>query len=82
MIASCGGLDTVSIIGTTPAFSPQYVAAKRVLASGAIGDVTTITAHGHPGSSLLVDGTHTVRFWARPSSTTRRWPGLWADRRR
>jgi predicted dehydrogenase len=60
MIAACEGAGTTLIIGHQRRFSAQYVAAKRALDSGAIGDVVTITAHGHPGSSLLVDGTHTI----------------------
>lgn len=60
MIAACIAAGTILIIGHQRRFSPQYIAAKRALASGAIGAVATITAHGHPGSSLLVDGTHTI----------------------
>jgi UDP-N-acetyl-2-amino-2-deoxyglucuronate dehydrogenase len=60
MIAACAAAGTVLIIGHQRRFSPQYVAAKRALDAGAIGEIRTVTAHGHPGSSLLVDGTHTV----------------------
>jgi len=60
MIATCNDAGTLLIIGHQRRFSPQYVAAKRVLDSGAIGEVMTVAAHGHPGSSLLVDGTHTI----------------------
>jgi predicted dehydrogenase len=60
MIAACEGAGTTLIIGHQRRFGAQYVAAKRALDSGAIGNVVTITAHGHPGSSLLVDGTHTI----------------------
>ena len=60
MIAACDAAGALLIIGHQRRFSPQYIAARRALAAGAIGDVLTITAHGHPGSSLLVDGTHTI----------------------
>ena len=60
MIAACAAAGTLLVIGHQRRFSPQYIAAKRTLDSGAIGEVTTILAHGHPGSSLLVDGTHTI----------------------
>ena len=60
MIAACSAAGILLIIGHQRRFSPQYIAAKRALDAGAIGEVTTILAHGHPGSSLLVDGTHTI----------------------
>lgn len=60
MIAACAAAETMLIIGHQRRFGPQYVATKRALDAGAIGEVHTVAAHGHPGSSLLVDGTHTI----------------------
>jgi predicted dehydrogenase len=60
MIAACRAAGTLLIIGHQRRFAPQYVAAQRALAAGSIGAITWVEAFGHPGSSLLVDSTHTV----------------------
>ncbi|MCL4544384.1 MAG: Gfo/Idh/MocA family oxidoreductase [Chloroflexi bacterium] len=60
MIAACAASNTLLVIGHQRRFGAQYVATKRALEGGRIGDVTSIEAIGHPGSSLLVDGTHTI----------------------
>lgn len=60
MIDACRRSGTLLIIGHQRRFCPQYEAAYQALKSGAIGDLQVIETHGHPGCSLLVDGTHTV----------------------
>lgn len=60
MIEACSRADTRLIVGHQRRFSPQYVAARKALQSGAIGVLESIETHGHPSCSLLVDGTHTV----------------------
>ncbi len=60
MIDACNSSNTMLIIGHQRRFAPQYVSAYDLLRSGAIGELWSIEAHGHPYTSLLVDGTHTV----------------------
>ena len=60
MIDACKRSGTLLIIGHQRRFSPQYISAYNALKSGEIGELLTIETHGHPGCSLLVDGTHTV----------------------
>lgn len=60
MIAACRETSTLLLIGHQRRFGRQYVAARQAVAGGRIGQVTTVEAFGHPGSSLLVDSTHTV----------------------
>ncbi len=67
MIAACEENGVLLIIGHQRRYNTQYAVAKERLDAGAIGDLTQIIARGHPGSSLMVDGTHTVdliRFYA------------------
>jgi predicted dehydrogenase len=60
MIDACKKADTILIVGHQRRFAPQYVAAYKALKDGVIGKLLSIEAHGHPYTSLLVDGTHTV----------------------
>jgi predicted dehydrogenase len=60
MIDACKRSGTLLIIGHQRRFCPQYIAAYNALKAGEIGELVTIETHGHPGCSLLVDGTHTV----------------------
>ena len=60
MISACNEVGAVLIIGHQRRFSPQYVAAYDALKNGAIGDLQSLEGHGHPGSSLIIDGTHTI----------------------
>lgn len=60
MINACNKAGTVLIIGHQRRYNPQYVAAYQSLKQGDIGELRFIETHGHPGSSLPVDGTHTV----------------------
>lgn len=60
MMDACRRSETLLIVGHQRRFSPQYVAAHRAIEAGAIGELESIETHGHPGCSLLVDGTHTV----------------------
>jgi predicted dehydrogenase len=60
MIATCRAAGTLLLIGHQRRFGRQYAAAREVVASGRVGEVTIVEAFGHPGSSLLVDSTHTV----------------------
>lgn len=60
MLAACQANGTFLIIAHQRRFDPQYLVARDLIAAGAIGEIISIEAHGHPGSSLLVDGTHTV----------------------
>lgn len=60
MIAACRDAGTLLVIGHQRRFAPQYMAAQAAIAAGAIGEVVWVEAFGHPGSSLLVDSTHTV----------------------
>ena len=67
MIAACEEHAVLLLIGHQRRYNSQYAVAKERLDSGAVGDLTQIIARGHPGSSLMVDGTHTVdliRFYA------------------
>lgn len=60
MIDACREAGTLLVVGHQRRFAPQYVVAQRVIASGVLGPIRLIEAYGHPGSSLLVDSTHTV----------------------
>lgn len=60
MIAACRAAGTLLVVGHQRRFAPQYIVARQALAAGKIGDVVFVEAFGHPGSSLLVDSTHTV----------------------
>ena len=67
MIAACEENGVFLVIGHQRRYNSQYAVAKERLDAGAIGDLMQIIAKGHPGSSLMVDGTHTVdlvRFYA------------------
>jgi len=70
MIDACKSSGTLLVIGHQRRFCPQYIAAYNAIKSGEIGDLVSIETHGHPGCSLLVDGTHTVdliRWFAQES---------------
>ena len=60
MIDACRRSGTLLIIGHQRRFGPQYIAARQAMKAGVIGELQSIETHGHPGCSLLVDGTHTV----------------------
>ena len=60
MMAACEKGGTLLIIGHQRRFAPQYVAAYTALRAGKIGELKVVEGHGHPGTSLTVDGTHTV----------------------
>lgn len=60
MIDACEKVGAMLIIGHQRRFSPQYVVAYEALKAGKIGKLRALEGHGHPGSSLLVDGTHTI----------------------
>ena len=60
MIAACREAGTLLVIGHQRRFAPQYIAARRVIEQGTLGPIRLIEAYGHPGSSMLVDSTHTV----------------------
>lgn len=60
MIDACKNSGTLLIIGHQRRFSPQYISAYNALKAGEIGELISIETHGHPGCSLLVDGTHTI----------------------
>jgi predicted dehydrogenase len=60
MIAACRAASTLLVVGHQRRYDRQYAAARDVVASGALGEVVFVEAFGHPGSSLLVDSTHTV----------------------
>jgi predicted dehydrogenase len=60
MIDACKAVGAVLVIGHQRRLSPQYVSAYQALKKGRIGELQSMEAHGHPGTSLLVDGTHTV----------------------
>ena len=60
MIDACRLSGTLLVVGHQRRFAAQYVAAYGALESGAIGELQSIETHGHPGCSLMVDGTHTV----------------------
>jgi len=60
MIDACKQVGAMLVIGHQRRLSPQYVSAYQALKNGMIGELQSMEAHGHPGTSLLVDGTHTV----------------------
>lgn len=60
MLAACERHGVVLVVGHQRRYMPQYAQAKALLRGGAIGALAHIQAMGHAGSSLLVDGTHTV----------------------
>ena len=60
MMDACERSNTLLIIGHQRRFAPQYIAAYEALKAGEIGQLQSIETHGHPGCSLLVDGTHTI----------------------
>lgn len=60
MMDACGRSGTLLIIGHQRRFSPQYIAAYKALKAGEIGELQSVETHGHPGCSLMVDGTHTI----------------------
>lgn len=67
MLAACEENGVVLIIGHQRRYMPQYARAKELLLDGAIGRLEQIWASGHPFTSLMVDGTHTVdlmRYYA------------------
>ncbi len=60
MIEACEKAGALLIIGHQRRFSPQYVSAYNALRAGEIGELKFVEGHGHPHTSLTVDGTHTV----------------------
>ena len=60
MIDACQEAGTVLIVGHQRRYRAQYVAAYDALREGAIGELVSLESHGHPRSSLMVDGTHTI----------------------
>ena len=60
MLEACAHNGVVLVVGHQRRYMPQYARAKELLQYGAIGALEHIQAMGHPGSSLMVDGTHTV----------------------
>jgi len=60
MIDACKQVGAILVIGHQRRFNAQYVVAYEALKNGAIGELQMLEGHGHPGSSLLVDGTHTI----------------------
>ena len=67
MLSACEENGVVLVIGHQRRYMAQYARAKELLDEGAIGELQQIWASGHPFSSLMVDGTHTVdliRFYA------------------
>ncbi|MBC8229359.1 Gfo/Idh/MocA family oxidoreductase [bacterium] len=68
MIEACDKSNTKLVIGHQRRFEAQYVKAKELIETGAIGDL--ISVHGCCGGDLLSDGTHNVdllRFYANDS---------------
>ncbi len=67
MIEACARYGVTLVVGHQRRYMAQYAQARELLRGGAIGRLEHIQAAGHPGSSLMVDGTHTVdlvRFYA------------------
>ncbi|MBM3215980.1 Gfo/Idh/MocA family oxidoreductase [Candidatus Poribacteria bacterium] len=67
MLHACAAHGTRLFVGHQRRFNSQYARAYELLQEGAVGELESIEAAGHPGGSLLVDGTHTVdliRFFA------------------
>ncbi|NLV74788.1 MAG: Gfo/Idh/MocA family oxidoreductase [Chloroflexi bacterium] len=60
MIRTCQDAGVVLVVGHQRRYNAQYQAAYRALKQGDIGKLTFIETHGHPFSSLPVDGTHTI----------------------
>ena len=60
MLEACAHNGVMLVVGHQRRYLPQYARAKVLLQDGAIGSLEHIQAMCHPGSSLLVDGTHTV----------------------
>ncbi len=68
MIEACDKHGTKLAIGHQRRFEAQYVKAKELIESGAIGELFSV--HGCCGGDLLSDGTHNVdllRFYANDS---------------
>ncbi len=67
MLEACARHGVVLLVGHQRRYLPQYARARELLRGGAIGTLEHIVAMGHPGSALMVDGTHAmdlVRFYA------------------
>jgi len=60
MIAACQESGTMLVVGHQRRYNAQYLAAYHAIQEGAIGELLSLESHGHPRSSLLVDGTHTI----------------------
>lgn len=60
MMDACRRSGTLLIVGHQRRFGPQYASAYQALEAGEIGELQSVETHGHPGCSLMVDGTHTV----------------------
>lgn len=60
MLEACQKSGVRLFVGHQRRYVAQYALARELLLSGAVGELLEIEASTHPGSSLLVDGTHTV----------------------
>lgn len=68
MIEACDKSKSVLVIGHQRRFEAQYIKAKELIQSKAIGDLVRI--HGSCGGDLLTDGTHNIdliRFYVDDS---------------
>lgn len=60
MIEACRTNGVQLIVGHQRRYGAQYAVAKQMLDEGAIGQLVHVEGYGHPWTSLLVDGTHTI----------------------
>lgn len=60
MAEICQQNNVMLIIGHQRRYGAQYAAAKELLEQGQIGQLTQMESYGHPWTSLLVDGTHSI----------------------
>lgn len=60
MIAACQAVGTRLIVGHQRRYGAQYARAKELLDAGAVGSPVRVEGHGHHGSALYADGTHTI----------------------
>jgi predicted dehydrogenase len=70
MLEACARGGVTLVVGHQRRYTPQYALARELLRDGAIGLLEQVQSTGHPTSSLMVDGTHSVdlvRFYAGDS---------------
>jgi predicted dehydrogenase len=60
MIKACEDNGVLLIVGHQRRYGAQYQKAKQLLDEGAIGELVSMDCSGHPWTSLLVDGTHSI----------------------